>query len=113
MPTPRVVLALTLRAAEQAGIRLADMQDVQKLMHKMKERLPDVYAGFVFSEFYPYPWSYEVEDGMLSLLTDGYVVWVGLFQTCPEVKELCERYAGEYEKIREAITHVLLDSSAL
>ena len=104
MPPPRIILALTLRAAERAGLKLVEMKHVHRLVYLAKDELPDVYELFVFSEYYPYPWSYEVEEGLLSLMTDNYVVWIGEFRTYPKVDVLCKKEEETYERIWRAVS---------
>jgi len=82
-PTPRKILHEILYLANVLGVPLRDQKDVHELVHRISKHTNSL-SMFTFSRNYPYPWSYEVEAALQSLMQDGIVEHVNNRYTVTE-----------------------------
>ncbi len=87
--SPRKILALVVYFAAKAssGKIPTEQQFIHELVHELKKAVPEVFDAFVFSEWYPFKWSYEVDQGLQSLMADDYI-------STPNPATLPRTYAG-------------------
>lgn len=75
MYSPRkIVLDAIITIFREEGAIPSDPQKLHEKIFQLQERFPEISKYLTFSENYPFRWSYEVDEAIQSLLSDG-ILW--------------------------------------